>query len=177
MFVLVLLFCTPILFLIPPFFSSKGYKTPKLKIHWKHCLFQQAENLIPPGFYLLGDSAFPLTRWLITPFRNFGNLTQQQHRFNTTHAKARVAIERTFGILKCRFHRFLRFYASEMNIIVDTILSACIVHNICVKDGDDMFDDMVDDNCFDNNERVPRQGKEFSGIRLRQEPVQQLQTN
>ena len=36
MFVLVLLFCTPILFLIPPFFSSKGYKTPKLKIHWEH---------------------------------------------------------------------------------------------------------------------------------------------
>ena len=98
-------------------------------------LFQQAENLIAPGFYLLGDSAFPLTRWIITPFRNFGNLTQQQHHFNTTHAKARVAIERTFGILKCRFHRFLRFDASEMNIIVDTILSACIVHNICVKDG------------------------------------------
>ena len=64
-----------------------------------------------------------------------------------------------------------------MNIIVDTILSACIVHNMCVKDGDDMFDDMVDDNCFDNNERVPRQGKELSGIRLRQELVQQLQTN
>ena len=140
-------------------------------------LFQQAENLIQPGFYLLGDSAFPLTRWLITPFRNFGNLTHQQNRFNTAHANARVAIERTFGLLKCRFRRLLRFDASDMNIIVNTILSACILHNICVKDGDDMFDEMVDENCFDNNERVARQGNELSGIRLRQELMQQLQAN
>lgn len=37
-------------------------------------LFQQADNLIEPGYYVLGDSAFPLTRWLITPFRDLGNL-------------------------------------------------------------------------------------------------------
>ena len=39
MFILVLLFCTPILFLIPPFFSSKGYKIPNLKLHWEHWSF------------------------------------------------------------------------------------------------------------------------------------------
>lgn len=50
-------------------------------------LFQQAENLVPPGFYVLGDSAFHLTQWLITPFRDFGNLNRQQKLFNSTHAK------------------------------------------------------------------------------------------
>jgi hypothetical protein len=140
-------------------------------------LFQQAEDLIPHGFYLLGDSAFPLTRWLITPFRNFGNLTQQQNRFNTAHAKARVAIERTFGLLKCRFRRLLRLDASDMNIIVNSILSACILHNICVKDGDGMFEDIVDENCFDNNERGAIQRNELSGIRVRQELMQQMQAN
>lgn len=88
-----------------------------------------------------------------------------------------VTIERAFGLLKCKFRRLLRFDASDINIIVDTILSACILHNLCVKDGDDMLDDMVDDNCFDNNERVARLGHELSGIRLRQELMQQLQVN
>lgn len=113
-------------------------------------LFSQAENLIPPGSYVLGDSAFPLTQWLITPFRDFGNLNRPQRHFNTTHAKARVPIERAFGLLKSRFRRLLRFDAADMSIMVDTILSACILHNICRKDGDDAWDDMVDDNCFDN---------------------------
>lgn len=98
--------------------------------------------------------------------------------FNTTHAKARVPIERAFGLLKCRFRRLLRFDASDMNLIVDTILSACILHNICVRDGDNMLDDiMMDDNCFDNNDRVVRPGHDLSGIRLRQELMQQLQVN
>ena len=45
MFILVLLFCTPILFHISPFFSSKGYKTPKLKLHWEHCWLEELESM------------------------------------------------------------------------------------------------------------------------------------
>ena len=35
---ILVLFCTPIFFFIPPFFRSKGYETPKLKFHWEHWL-------------------------------------------------------------------------------------------------------------------------------------------
>ena len=140
-------------------------------------LFPQAENLIPRGFYLLGDSAFPLTNWLITPFRDCGNLNRQQRDFNKTHAKSRVVIERAYGLLKCRFRRLLRLDASDMEIMVKSILSACVVHNVCIK-GEDLVDVMDDDNCFDNNgQGACNAGYDLSGVRIRQELMQQLHAN
>jgi hypothetical protein len=47
-------------------------------------LFQNSNVKISPGYYLLGDSAFPILEWLITPFRDCGNLTRQQKLFNKT---------------------------------------------------------------------------------------------
>ena len=49
-------------------------------------LFQNSDVKIPADFYLLGDSAFPILDWLITPFRDFGNLTLEQKRFNKAHS-------------------------------------------------------------------------------------------
>lgn len=72
-------------------------------------LFLQNNEMIPQGFYLLGDSGFPLLQWLITPFRDYGNLNRQQKLFNKSHSKCRKVIERAFGMLKSRFRRLFRF--------------------------------------------------------------------
>lgn len=49
-------------------------------------LYTEAEagNLVLVDHYILADSAYPLRNWLITPFKNLGNLTPQQVRFNKT---------------------------------------------------------------------------------------------
>lgn len=60
---------------------------------------------IPNGYCILGDSAFPIMEWLITPFRDCGNLSQQQKRFNCIHSQCRQ--------VKCRFRRLLRFESSD----------------------------------------------------------------
>ena len=34
------------------------------------------------NFHILGDGAYPLQRWLLTPYRDNGHLTQQELRYN-----------------------------------------------------------------------------------------------
>ncbi|XP_062576534.1 putative nuclease HARBI1 [Saccostrea cucullata] len=130
-------------------------------------LFQQAENLIPRGYYILGDSAFPLLSWMVTPFRDYGNLSRDQRLFNTCHWKTRQVIERCFGLLKSRFRRLLRFDGSDMKLMVYSILSACVLHNLCVNMNEEGFEceDEGDNDC--NNGDYTQSGFQMDGVRLR----------
>jgi hypothetical protein len=51
--------------------------------------------------WLLGDSAYPLRPWMMTPFLQPSTPTEE--RYNRYHAKARNTIERCFGLWKARF--------------------------------------------------------------------------
>ncbi|KAK0147899.1 putative nuclease HARBI1 [Merluccius polli] len=51
--------------------------------------------------WLLGDSGYSLTSWLLTPFPNPQN--QGQQTYNDVHACARVVVERSIGLLKSRW--------------------------------------------------------------------------
>ncbi|XP_055379496.1 putative nuclease HARBI1 [Condylostylus longicornis] len=62
--------------------------------------------------FLLGDSAYPLSKFLIVRYRDNGFLTDQQNRFNYIHSSTRVIIEQAFGRLKTMF-RILH------NLIID----------------------------------------------------------
>ncbi|XP_056608251.1 putative nuclease HARBI1 [Triplophysa dalaica] len=63
-------------------------------------LYRELQTNRPDGI-ILGDSAYPLLPWLMTPF--LAATTPAQARFNTAHCKTRCAIERLNGVLKRRF--------------------------------------------------------------------------
>lgn len=80
---------------------------------------------------ILGDSAFPLRRWLLTPYLNPQN-DQQQH-FNNALSRGRVKVENTFGLWKRRFAINQTGYRLILDNIPTTILATAILHNIAIN--------------------------------------------
>ena len=88
--------------------------------------------------HLLGDCAYPNLPWLLVPFRDDGRLTPDQVNYNKVHASIRSTVERAFGLLKGRFTR-LRYINQRNNAtIVHTIVTACVLHNLCIIHQDDV---------------------------------------
>lgn len=81
--------------------------------------------------YLLGDSAYPQTPWLMTPYDNPAN--NSEARYNVAHKKARSCIERSNGVLKSRF----RCLTKPLNFTPKKgakIIMACVcLHNLAIR--------------------------------------------
>lgn len=85
---------------------------------------------------MIGDGAYPLKHWLLTPYRDNGNLNAEKKRYNFIHSSTRTVIERAFGILKRRF-RPLRFIETkDMQTSCDIPISCSVLHNICINQGE-----------------------------------------
>ena len=124
-----------------------------------------------PGAVILADSAYPVREWLIPCFRG----DQQEGaraRFNSSHKKTRVVVERTIGILKQRFRCLLgglRF--KKMETCAKVIKACAILHNLCILNGD-YGEDMEDTMANDQNDELPSQQNDDQRDRRRQEILQ-----
>lgn len=95
------------------------------------------EKLVfPNNTFIIGDSAYRAKEWLVTPFKDNGNLSSQEIRFNSMHSLARIVVENTFKLLKKRFRRFQYFTEGNLSFINKLVVSSCILHNLCIKEGD-----------------------------------------
>lgn len=109
----------------------------------------------PPLFdgLILGDSAYPLRDWLMTPLLN--PQTAQERRYNAAFKCTRATVERCIGVIKRRFHCLhaeLRYTPGR----ACRIITACIVlHNIALEFGTPMEDDPVNDD--DNDDECDMQ--------------------
>ncbi|TNM89154.1 hypothetical protein fugu_005409 [Takifugu bimaculatus] len=84
-------------------------------------IYHRFQQNTPDGI-LLGDSGYPLLRWLMTPIATVTSNSQQN--FNYAHTSTRGTIERINGILKRRFAclNYLRVEPKE----ACNIICACI---------------------------------------------------
>ena len=91
------------------------------------------DDLLPNGdYHIIGDSAFPLSRYLLVPFKDYGNLSPKQIKFNKALSKTWVLIENTVGLLKCRFKR-LFYIDAEIKNIYKIVAACCVLHNLCLN--------------------------------------------
>ncbi|CAN7942603.1 unnamed protein product, partial [Ixodes hexagonus] len=86
-----------------------------------------------PDGYLLGDLAYPLLPWLMTPYKapKSGQLESWQVDYYIAHSSQRVTIETTFGDLKQRFRRLYFVDTDTIEQAVLIVMGACVLTNIC----------------------------------------------
>lgn len=97
------------------------------------------QSFFPNDEFIIGDKAYPVLTWCISPYIDRGQLTAAQKKFNTILSSKRSVIERAFALLKGRFRR-LKFLDMNVDEIIPHVIIACtVLHNICL-DGIDEND-------------------------------------
>lgn len=119
---------------------------------WKNSpISKKLHQLLPENSHLLGDTAYPLTKYLIVPFRDNGHLTRPQKQFNRTLSSTRVIIEQAFGRLKGMFRRLKYLHIYQLKNVKYIVGTACILHNLSIME---KIDYEVDENEDNNNNDV-----------------------
>ncbi|XP_070819612.1 uncharacterized protein [Chaetodon trifascialis] len=91
---------------------------------------------VTAGYYILGDSAYPLQNWLLKPFHDTGQLTAEQQVFNKKCSRARVVVENAFGRLKGRWRCLLKRNDCDVQLVKSMVLTCCALHNLCETHGE-----------------------------------------
>ena len=133
-----------------------------------------------PNSWILGDSGYPLKRWLLTPFLRPANAAQE--RFNRRHKQIRSAVERCNGVLKMRWRCLTKplMYQPPRS---SRIIAACAaLHNFALAHGVELpvdMDNFEDENLIVNADFIVDGvlgGRDNEGIRVRQNVVDRLFT-
>lgn len=75
--------------------------------------------------WLIGDSGYPLQPWLMTPFRNPENASQDS--FNQHHISARNCVERLNGVLK----KVFACLSHDRGLLLDPAFAGAVVNACC----------------------------------------------
>ena len=103
--------------------------------------------------HLIGDAAYPLLKWLLTPFKNYGNLIPMQRHCNKKQSSTRMKIEHWFGTLKGLFRRLqLKLYKEKIEEAPIIVMAACILHNLSIIHHEDVMDWLQDDNDLNDDD-------------------------
>lgn len=97
-------------------------------------------------------TAYPNLKWLVTPFKDNGRLSNEQLDFNYRISGSRVVVEHALGLLKSRFRRLRKLDNLDKVTCSEIIMGACILHNICLKEQDFIE---ADPNDFNEPDQVP----------------------
>ena len=106
---------------------------------------------------VLGDGAYPLLSWLITPHQFGPGLTRDQRVFNRKLSSCRVHVERAFGILKARWRILLTRLDNRIENVAAVTIACVTLHNFCQKNNETYTDE---DGVLENILRQERQSRQ-----------------
>ena len=126
--------------------------------------------------WLLGDSGYPLSSFLMTPIMNA--TTPAEMNYNKKHSQTRNTVERAFGPLKMRFrclHNTGGCLQSPPERCAQIITACAVLHNMCVSNAVPVPDELDihqshDTAVNDSHEVVPGHN-DNSGVEVRRKLI------
>lgn len=88
----------------------------------------QLRNVDVPQM-LIADKGYPLTHYLLVPYRFSRMMSPPERKFNLAHSKSRIIIENTIGRVKAEWKILrdtIRFDIANVGFV---ITAACVLHN------------------------------------------------
>lgn len=95
-------------------------------------LTMKSRQLFDKGLYLIGDSAYSLRSFLLTPFDN-AKPQSPEDAFNYYHSSCRIYVECTFGEIDMRWGIFWRPLGHKLENVKYIIDGAMRLHNFIVN--------------------------------------------
>jgi hypothetical protein len=129
-------------------------------------LYQEPEQYFDTMQYILGDSAFENSWFMVSAFKKPKDqpIPQQHEQFNGKLASLRIISEHCIGILKGRFPwlRTIRMKITNkkksVKMILHLIEATIVLHNMLLDFGDEEREDWIDSDdasALDDESRVP----------------------
>lgn len=131
-----------------------------MRLFKKSGLYARIKNSsihFPDNSHLVGDLAYKLSPYLLVGFKDVGGLNNREKNFNKKLSQCRVVIENTYAYLKKRFRRLKYLETVRLDLICLLTVSACIMHNVCILNGDvpeELVDDMEMRDARENDEFI-----------------------
>ncbi|XP_060584266.1 putative nuclease HARBI1 [Ruditapes philippinarum] len=152
---------------------------------WNNCkCVRKIEEMNLQNTWILGDSAYPLKPYLLTPLPTAN--TEAERRFNVAHKRTRCVIERTFGIWKMKFrclHKSGGYMTYTPIKCAKIITAVAVLHNMCISRNLPLIDDNVnhedddndsDVNGDDNNENNRENNNNDDGRQVRDNLIREM---
>lgn len=107
-------------------------------------------------YYILGDGAYGVKPYLMTPLRN--PQTEPERLYNESQIRTRNVIERCFGVLKRRFPILSLGMRVSKETAMTIIVACAVLHNLCRFRNDNMMEfDMIPYEIEDVDVPQPRE--------------------
>lgn len=132
-------------------------------------------NGLQTGYYLLGDSAYPLQKWLLRPFSH-SDLTAEQQLYNNRVSPALAVVQHAFTRLKGRWRCLMKRNDSDIELVKTMVLACCALHNLCEHNGESYETDWDDLPVTEPTASTESPGEEDEGRTVRDALVQHLGT-
>lgn len=89
--------------------------------------------------HVVGDGAYTLTDFMMSPYENNGHLTERQLTFNKRLSQSRVRVENAFARAKGKWRRLKMIHSVNQENLIDHITASFVLHNFILLHGEQMI--------------------------------------